>query len=55
MNLNSYSAAARLDRLPGSRFHKRLVALVGGGMFCDNFDIYIARSEEHTSELQSLV
>lgn len=42
MNSNRYSVAARLDRLPSSRFHKRLVALVGGGMFCDNFDIYIA-------------
>lgn len=42
MNTYRYSVAARLDRLPISRFHKRLVALVGGGMFCDNFDIYIA-------------
>ncbi len=42
MKMPRNSVAARLDRLPSSRFHKRLVALVGGGMFCDNFDIYIA-------------
>ncbi len=40
MKMPGNSVAARLDRLPSSRFHKRLVALVGGGMFCDNFDIY---------------
>lgn len=42
MKAHRYSVSSRLDRLPISRFHKRLVALVGGGMFCDNFDIYIA-------------
>jgi len=36
------TAAARLDRLPILRFHKRLFALVSGGLFIDNFDIYIA-------------
>lgn len=37
-----HSVAARLDRLQVSKFHKRLVALVGGGLFFDNLDIYIA-------------
>jgi putative MFS transporter len=32
----------RLDRLPILRFHKRLFGLVSGGLFVDNFDIYIA-------------
>ena len=36
------NAGPRLDRLPISRFHKRLFALVGFGMFFDGFDIYIA-------------
>ncbi|MVT64555.1 MFS transporter [Bradyrhizobium pachyrhizi] len=36
------SVSARLDRLPISKVHKRIVALVGGGMFFDNLDIYIA-------------
>jgi putative MFS transporter len=38
------NAGARLDRLPVSRFHRRLFALVGFGMFFDGFDIYIAAS-----------
>ncbi|MGI4951492.1 MAG: MFS transporter [Janthinobacterium lividum] len=36
------NAGPRLDRLPISRFHKRLFALIGLGMFFDGFDIYIA-------------
>ncbi|MBR0900148.1 MFS transporter [Bradyrhizobium tropiciagri] len=36
------SVSARLDRLQISKVHKRIVALVGGGMFFDNLDIYIA-------------
>jgi MFS transporter, putative metabolite:H+ symporter len=42
MNSGRVSVAARLDRLPISKFHWRLTALVGGGMFFDNFDIFIA-------------
>jgi putative MFS transporter len=35
-------AGARLDRLPISRFHRRILWLIGGGMFLDSFDIYLA-------------
>jgi MFS transporter, putative metabolite:H+ symporter len=27
------NAGARLDRLPASRFHYRILGLIGGGMF----------------------
>jgi putative MFS transporter len=36
------SAGARLDRLPISSFHRRIMWLIGVGMFFDGFDIYIA-------------
>ena len=32
----------RLDRLPIGPFHKRIIWLIGGGMFFDSFDIYLA-------------
>ncbi|SIT51503.1 Major facilitator superfamily [Paraburkholderia piptadeniae] len=35
-------AGARLDRLPTSRFHRRILWLIGAGMFLDSFDIYLA-------------
>lgn len=35
-------AGARLDRLPVSPFHRRVMWLIGIGMFFDGFDIYIA-------------
>jgi len=35
------NAGARLDRLPVSRFHWRLLGLIGAGMFLDAFDIYL--------------
>jgi MFS transporter, putative metabolite:H+ symporter len=31
----------RLDRLPISRFHKRIFWLVGAGMFFDGYDLYV--------------
>ncbi|OKO84655.1 MFS transporter [Bradyrhizobium sp. AS23.2] len=37
-----HTAAARLDRLPLTNFHRRLFGLVAGGLFTDNFDIYVA-------------
>ncbi len=40
--MSSVNAGARLDRLPISRFHRRIFALVGIGMFLDGFDIYLA-------------
>lgn len=43
MNTTS-SIGARLDRLPLSRFHHRLLGLIAAGMFFDSFDIYIAGS-----------
>lgn len=36
--------AARLDRLPISSFHRNLLIMVGGGMFFDGFDNYLANS-----------
>ena len=36
------NAAERLDRLPVSTFHRRIMLLVGTGMFFDGFDIYVA-------------
>lgn len=33
---------ARLDRLPAGRFHRRILWLIGLGMFFDAFDIYLA-------------
>lgn len=38
----SVNAGARLDRLPTSSFHRRILWLIGGGMFLDSFDIYLA-------------
>lgn len=35
------NAGARLDRLPVSRFHWRILGLIGAGMFLDAFDIYL--------------
>jgi putative MFS transporter len=42
--MTSVNAGARLDRLPMSAFHRRVLRLVGLGMFFDGFDIYIAAS-----------
>jgi putative MFS transporter len=36
------NAGARLDRLPISSFHRRVLALIGIGMFFDGFDVYLA-------------
>lgn len=36
--------AARLDRLPISSFHRNLLIIIGGGMFFDGFDNYLANS-----------
>ena len=38
----SSNAGARLDRLPISSFHRRIMWLIGIGMFIDGFDIYVA-------------
>src|ERR1700754_596225 len=38
----SVNAGGRLDRLPIGPFHRRIMALIGIGMFFDGFDIYIA-------------
>ncbi|HEY0525585.1 MAG TPA: MFS transporter [Stellaceae bacterium] len=35
------NAGARLDRLPVSRFHYRMLGLIGAGMFLDAFEIYL--------------
>jgi MFS transporter, putative metabolite:H+ symporter len=37
-------AGPRLDRLPVGRFHWRMLALIGSGMFLDGFEIYLAGS-----------
>jgi putative MFS transporter len=36
------NAGARLDRLPISSFHRRVMKLIGIGMFFDGFDVYVA-------------
>ena len=36
------NAGGRLDRLPVSSFHRRIMWLIGAGMFFDGFDIYLA-------------
>ncbi len=36
------NVGSRLDRLPISSFHRRVMMLIGIGMFFDGFDIYIA-------------
>lgn len=36
------NAGARLDRLPISGFHRRLLWLIGAGAFMDAFDVYLA-------------
>jgi len=38
----AFTIAARLDRLPISSFHRRIMWLIGIGMFFDGFDIYVA-------------
>ncbi len=40
----SVRVAGRLDRLPILPFHRRLLWLIGAGMFFDSFDIYLAGS-----------
>jgi putative MFS transporter len=36
------NAGARLDRLPFSAFHRRIILLIGTGMFLDACDLYMA-------------
>jgi putative MFS transporter len=36
------ASGARLDRLPISKFHWRLLGLIGAGMFLDGFEVYLA-------------
>ncbi|ALM82455.1 MFS transporter [Bordetella sp. N] len=40
--MNTSEAGARLDRLAVSPFHRRILCLIGAGMFLDSFDIYLA-------------
>jgi MFS transporter, putative metabolite:H+ symporter len=40
----SVNAGARLDRLPISKFHRRILTLIGIGMFFDGYDVYVAAS-----------
>jgi MFS transporter, putative metabolite:H+ symporter len=39
--MQTANAGARLDRLPASAFHYRMLGLIGGGMFLDAFEIYL--------------
>ena len=43
-SLGAVHAGARLDRLPLGAFHRRILALIAGGMFFDAFDIYLQGS-----------
>ena len=38
----SVNAGARLDRLPISPFHRRILTLIAIGMFFDGYDLYVA-------------
>jgi putative MFS transporter len=40
--VTSVNAGSRLDRLPLGPFHRRIMMLIGIGMFFDGFDIYLA-------------
>src|SRR5882762_1918075 len=40
--VTSVNAGSRLDRLPLGPFHRRIMLLIGIGMFFDGFDIYLA-------------
>ncbi len=42
MAVGTVNSGARLDRLPISAFHYRILGLVGAGMFLDAFEIYLA-------------
>lgn len=42
MSKTTATIGQRLDSLPPGKFHKRLLWLVGAGMFFDGFDIYLA-------------
>src|SRR5215467_2334086 len=42
MQAMTVNAGARLDRLPISKFHWRVLGLIAGGMFLDAFEIYLA-------------
>lgn len=44
MRAGVVNAGARLDRLPISRFHWKILGLVGAGAFFDSFDIFLAAS-----------
>jgi putative MFS transporter len=39
--MSMVNAGARLDRLPVSSFHRRIMWLIGAGMFFDGFDLYL--------------
>lgn len=42
INSEAVNSGARLDRLPISRFHTRILWLIAGGAMIDAFDIYLA-------------
>jgi len=59
MHRQTVNAGPRLDRLPMSRFHWKILGLISGGAFLDAFDVYIAggvlaaTTKEGFSTLQS--
>ncbi len=44
MNQTAASIAARMDRLPTTKFHKKIIAILGFGVLCDTLDIYAGSS-----------
>ncbi len=42
MSATTVNAGPRMDRLPLAGFHRRVLWLIGAGMFFDSFDIYLA-------------
>ena len=42
MSATTVNAGPRMDRLPLAKFHRRVLWLIGAGMFFDSFDVYLA-------------
>jgi len=42
MSVAVLKAGPRMDRLAVSRFHRRVLWLIGAGMFFDSFDVHLA-------------
>ena len=43
-NQTILTIAARMDRLPTSKWHRKIIAILGFGVLCDTLDIYAGSS-----------